>query len=154
MYNAAKKAGVNFLRDTTLERLEKEELSEMELNRAKHFYSENERVKKAVAAIKNKDKETFLRMINESRISSTNQLKNMMVEDEYEGSPLEACDYFMKVTEGKGAIKINGGGFAGSVIAVVPKDILEKTISLMAEKYGRENVIEVFVRENGPIKKI
>lgn len=154
MYNAAKKAGVNFLRDTTLERLEKEELSEMELNRAKHFYSENERVKKAVAAIKNKDKETFLRMINESRISSTNQLKNMMVEDEYEGSPLEACDYFMKVTEGKGAIKINGGGFAGSVIAVVPKDILEKTISLMAEKYGRENVVEVFVRENGPIKKI
>lgn len=154
MYNAAKKSGVQYLRDISVDELNVHELSDIEYSRAMHFYNENERVKKAVEAIKNKDEETFLKMINESRESSTKYLKNMMVEDEYNGSPLEACDYFMKATGGKGAIKINGGGFAGSVIAVVPKDILENTISLMSKKYGKENVREVFVRENGPIKKI
>lgn len=150
MYNAAKKSGVNFLRETTFEKLNKQELSDIEYSRAAHFYGENERVAKAVKAIKDKNAEEFLKMINESRKSSTDYLKNMMVEDKYAGSPLEACDYFMKVTNGQGAIKINGGGFAGSVIAVVPGNILENTIKKMAEKYGQENVIEVFVRNVGP----
>ena len=152
MYNAAKKSGVNFLRETSKDKLSVEDLTDIEYSRAMHFFTENERVEKAVDAIKNKDKETFLKMINESRESSTKYLMNMMVENEYKGSPLEACDYFMKVTGGRGAIKINGGGFAGSVIAVVPKGILGETISKMAEKYGRENVKEVFVRKDGPIK--
>ena len=153
MYNAAKKSGAQYLRDIQQDKLNVIDLSDIEYSRAIHFYSENERVRKAVEAIKNKDEETFLRMINESRESSTNNLKNMMVENEYNGSPLEACDFFLKVTNGRGAIKINGGGFAGSVIAVVPKDILKDVITKMSEKYGRENVIEVFVREHGPIKK-
>ncbi|MCR4911267.1 MAG: hypothetical protein K5925_01915 [Bacilli bacterium] len=150
MYSAAQKSGVEFLRDISFDDLDKSNLSDIEYSRALHFYSENERVQKAVEAIKNHDKETFLQMINESRLSSTNNLRNMMVENEYKGSPLEACDYFLKVTEGKGAIKINGGGFAGSVIAVVPKDILPHVIEKMAEKYGKENVREVFVRTSGP----
>ena len=122
----------------------------MEHARAIHFYGENDRVEKAVEAIKNKDQETFLKMINWSRESSTKYLKNMMVENQYEGSPLEACDYFMKITGGEGAIKINGGGFAGSVIAVVPTKLLDVVLSKMKDKYGETNVQEVFVREKGP----
>ena len=151
MYNAAKKGGVNFLRETTFNNLKG--LSDIEASRARHFYSENERVRKAVEAIKNKDQKTFLRMINESRISSTDDLKNMMVENQYIGSPLEACDLFMQVTEGKGAIKINGGGFAGSVIAVINSDLLPKVLKEMGRKYGKQNVVEVFVREKGPVKE-
>ena len=44
----------------------------------KHFYEENKRVRNAIKALKDNDEETFLKMINESRISSTNNLKNMM----------------------------------------------------------------------------
>ena len=150
MYSAAKKSGVNFLRETSLEKLNKGALSDIEYSRALHFYNENERVKKAVNAIRNNDQETFLKMINESRESSTNYLKNMMVENEYEGSPLQACDYFMEITNGQGAVKINGGGFAGSVIAVVPTNLLDTVIDKMSERYGEENVQEVFVREKGP----
>ena len=151
MYSAAKKSGVEFLRETSFDKLDKAALSDIEYSRSLHFYSENERVQNAVEAIKNKDQEAFLRMINESRESSTKNLKNMMVEDQYEGSPLEACDYFMEVTGGKGAIKINGGGFAGSVISVVPDELLKEVIQKMGEKYGPENVKEVRVRPNGPI---
>ena len=73
-----------------------------------------------------------------------------MVENQYKGSPLEACDYFMEITGGEGAIKINGGGFAGSVIAVVPTKLLDTVLTKMSDKYGENNVQEVFVRKIGP----
>ena len=148
MYNAAKKNGVNYLRD--VKEFKTEGLSDIEKSRAEHFFGENKRVAKAVEAIKNKDKAAFLRMINESRVSSTNLLKNMMVEGQYEGSPLELCDYFLKVSKGKGAIKINGGGFAGSCIAVVEDSNFQEVLTKMQEKYGVENAQEVFVRTSGP----
>lgn len=153
MYSAAKKAGVSYLRDTTLAQLPKELLTDIEASRALHFYSENDRVRKAVEAIKNGDRATFLQMVNESRISSTNNLKNMMVEGDYAGSPLEACDLFVQLTEGKGAIKINGGGFAGSVISVVPDELFDLVMTEMSKHYGKKNVVEVFIRHTGPIKE-
>ena len=89
-------------------------------------------------------------MINESRESSTNYLKNMMVGSNYKGSPLEACDSLMKYSDNEGAVKINGGGFAGSVIALVPTSKLEKVLGKMKEHYGENNVQEIFVRDSGP----
>ena len=155
MYNAAKKCGHNFLREGSFDELiqNKDKMSDMEYRRGLHFYSENERVAKALEAIENKDEALFLKCINESRLSSTNYLKNMMVENNYEGSPLEACDLIMKVTNNEGACKINGGGFAGSVICVIPDKHLNNFIKVMSEKYGESNVKEVFVRTTGPIKE-
>ena len=107
-------------------------------------------MKFAVNAIKNRDEQGFLDSINASRISSTENLKNMMVDNHVEGSPLEACNLFNEITKGEGAIKINGGGFAGSVIAVVPTHLLNQVIKVMGKKYGKKNVREVFVRPKGP----
>ena len=147
MYNAAKIMGHNFLREGTKAELE-EKINEFK--RALHFYQENERVMMAIEAIKNNDEKTFLECINESRISSTNNLRNMMVDNIYDGSPLEACDLALKYMDNKGAAKINGGGFAGSIITVVPSEYLESFIEKMSEKYGNGNVKEVFVRKIGP----
>ena len=152
MYNAAKKLGHNFLREGTKQELEEKinDMSVLEFKRALHFYQENERVRMALDAIKDHDEATFLECINESRISSTNNLRNMMVDNVYEGSPLEACDLALSIMENKGAAKINGGGFAGSIICVVPNDYLETFIEKMSERYGKDNVREVFVRKMGP----
>ena len=152
MYAAANEMKQRFLRDASFEELEevKPSLTEMQYLRAKHFYTENIRVKKAIQALKNQDEETFLQMINESRESSTNNLKNMMVGTNYEGSPLEACDLLMKTIENHGAVKINGGGFAGSCIAVIPSEYLNKALTVLKKKYGDVNVQEIFVREDGP----
>lgn len=152
MFNAANEMKQRFLGDCTFEDLEKvkEKLSPLEYSRAVHFFTENIRVKRAIKALKEKDEQTFLDMINESRISSTNNLKNMMVEDQYRRSPLEACDLLLKTTNGEGAVKINGGGFAGSVIACVPSKYLDKVKTVMGKKYGDENVDEIFVRNDGP----
>lgn len=154
MYEGAKMMGHDFLIEGSLEELEsvKDKLSPYQYSRALHFYGENERVSVAKEAILNGDEETFLRMINESRVSSTNNLHNMMVEGQYEGSPLEACDLIMEIIEGNGAVKINGGGFAGSVIAVVKDVCFNELIEKMSKKYGENNVKEVFVRPVGPSK--
>lgn len=152
MYNAAKITGHNFLVEGSLEEIEqnKDKLSEIEYSRAIHFYSECERVKTAMNAVINKDEETFLSMINQSRLSSTNNLKNMMVKDEYKGSPLEATDFIMDIIEGHGACKINGGGFAGSVIVFVKESHLDTLLKAAKQKYGDNNVVEVFIRPVGP----
>ncbi len=152
MFRVANEMKQRFLADSSLEELEeiKHTLSDIEYSRAYHFYTENQRVQKAIMAIEDKDEQLFLDMINKSRESSTNNLKNMMVGEEYKGSPLEACDLFMKATGGKGAVKINGGGFAGSIIGVVPTECLEKVLKRMSRKYGEENVKEIKIREVGP----
>ena len=152
MYEAARVCGHNFLVEGSLEEVEahKDEMSELAYLRAKHYYGENSRVRNAFKALKNYDQVTFLKMINESRESSTNYLKNMMVGSNYKGSPLEACDLLMKYSDNLGAVKINGGGFAGSVIALVPTSKLEKVLGKMKEHYGENNVQEIFVRDSGP----
>ena len=152
MYEAARVCGHNYLVEGSLEEVEahKSEMSEMAYLRAKHFYEENTRVRNAFKALKNNDQLAFLKMINESRESSTNYLKNMMVGSNYKGSPLEACDLLMKYSDNQGAVKINGGGFAGSVIALVPTSKLEKVLGKMKEHYGKNNVQEIFVRDSGP----
>ena len=152
MYEAARICGHNYLVEGSLEELNahKDELCELSYTRSKHFYDENERVKTAFTALKEGDQETFLRMINESRESSAKLLKNMMVGTEYSGSPMEACDLLLKYSDNEVAVKINGGGFAGSVIALVSSHKLEKVLEKMRDKYGQFNVKEIFVRESGP----
>lgn len=156
MKNAAKKLGHEFLVDC--EKHDTDSLTEIERSRVKHFFSECERVKKLKTYIEENDEENFLKTINESRLSSTNDLKNMMVDDNYEGSPLEACDIAMNILKDKGACKINGGGFAGSIICVVPADKLAEFKSVMSNKYGKKNVRQVHVNPHStvvaPLKKV
>ena len=56
----------------------------------------------------------------------------------------------MEASNHTGAVKINGGGFAGSVIALVEDKYLNNVIKEMSKKYGEENVKEIFIRNNGP----
>lgn len=151
MYNAAKKMGHNFLRECSPQEISNpHNLTKLEKSRSLHFFTENQRVLTAIKALKEIDENKFLKMINESRLSSTNDLQNMMVEGQYDGSPLQACDRAMEILEGHGACKINGGGFAGSIICLVPISYKQKFINKMSKYYGSNNVTEVFVRSFGP----
>ena len=87
--------------------------------------------------------------MNESRESSTNLLQNMFV-DKKKGSPLEACELIMKASNKKAGVKINGGGFAGSVIALIPDDQVDNVVKAAKEKYGKDNIYLVNVRNEKP----
>ena len=156
MYEVANLFRKNFLRDVDYKEFKKKKLYVTEkcgkeaYLKAKHFFDENKRVEDAFKAIKKNDIKKLIKLINESRDSSTKLLENMCVDGKVKGSPLEACNLIMKSSHRKAGVKINGGGFAGSVIALVPNSELKNVINAAKEKYGKENVHLVNVRNDSP----
>ena len=145
MWNAAHKMGHEYLRECSIEELErmKPQLTEGEYNRAKHFFDENIRVEKGLNCLKNDDFAGFFACINGSEMSSRNLLKNAMVDDVYEGSLAEAIDISNKAMDYQGASKINGGGFGGSIICIVPIEKLNNYLDIMKMRYGEKHVFVV-----------
>lgn len=94
--------------------------------RAIHFYGENARVPKQVAALEVGDFPEFLRLVKESGHSSWMYLQNVIpsgsVAHQEMAIALALCD---KLLQGQGAYRVHGGGFAGTVQAFVPENLLE-----------------------------
>ena len=94
--------------------------------RAIHFYSDNARVPQQVAALRQGDFDTFLRLVSESGQSSWMYLQNVIPAGykahQEVALALALCRHYLR---GKGACRVHGGGFAGTVQAFVPFEILE-----------------------------
>ena len=94
--------------------------------RALHFYKENARVPKQVKALRDGDFATFLQLVKESGHSSWMYLQNVIPagykEHQDVALALNLCERYL---DGKGAYRVHGGGFAGTVQAFVPFEILE-----------------------------
>ena len=94
--------------------------------RAVHEYQENKRVTAQVAALESGDFDTFLKLIKESGFSSWMYLQNVIPAG-YKAHQdmavaLALCEKYLC---GRGAYRVHGGGFAGTVQAFVPFDLLE-----------------------------
>ncbi len=91
-----------------------------------HFYQENARVPKQVAALEKGEFAEFLRLVKESGHSSYMYLQNVIPagykEHQDVGLALALCEHYL---QGKGAYRVHGGGFAGTVQAFVPFEMLE-----------------------------
>ena len=94
--------------------------------RAIHEYNENRRVPKQVACLENGDFEGFLKLTKESGFSSWMYLQNVIpagyVDQQAMAIALGLCEHYL---QGKGAYRVHGGGFAGTVQAFVPFEILD-----------------------------
>ena len=94
--------------------------------RAVHFYQENARVPKQVAALEQGDFDAFLKLIKESGYSSYMYLQNVIpagyTVHQDVAVALALCEHYL---QGKGAYRVHGGGFAGTVQAFVPFEILD-----------------------------
>ncbi len=104
----------------------REKCSDRAVLRAVHFYQENARVPKQVAALEAGDFDAFLKLIKESGYSSYMYLQNVIPagykEHQDVALALALCEHFL---QGKGAYRVHGGGFAGTVQAFVPFEILD-----------------------------
>ncbi len=94
--------------------------------RAIHEYQENKRVPLQVKALEDGDFETFLKLVKESGHSSWMYLQNVIPAG-YKAHQdvalsLALCEHYLA---GRGAYRVHGGGFAGTVQAFVPFDILD-----------------------------
>lgn len=125
------------------------ELNARQLRRSLHFFEENIRVLQAKEALINHDIDTFLKLINASQKSSQTLLENTQLKDHYNQSPQEAIDFANTLLVHGGAAKINGGGFAGSVICLVKEIDYKHFMREMINKYSKENVFEVSIRNKG-----
>ena len=94
--------------------------------RAIHEYNENRRVPLQVAALEQGDFDTFLRLTKESGFSSWMYLQNVIPagykSEQAMAIALALCEKYL---QGKGAYRVHGGGFAGTVQAFVPYEILD-----------------------------
>lgn len=95
--------------------------------RAIHFYQENTRVPKAVAALQDGRFQAFLDVLKESGRSSFMYLQNVIpsgyISHQDMAITLALCEHYLA---GEGAYRIHGGGFAGTVQAFVPKEKLDR----------------------------
>ena len=95
--------------------------------RAVHFYSENKRVPLQVAALESGNFDAFLELVKESGRSSWVYLQNVTPagykEHQDMALALALCERYLK---GRGASRVHGGGFAGTVQAFVPFDLLDE----------------------------
>jgi galactokinase len=94
--------------------------------RAMHFYKDNARVPRQVAALRAGDFNEFLRLVRESGFSSYMYLQNVIPagykSHQDVGLTLALCHNLLGE---RGAFRVHGGGFAGTVQAFVPMDMLE-----------------------------
>ena len=94
--------------------------------RAIHFYEENARVPYLVEALHSGDFTTFLNLIKKSGYSSWMHLQNVIPagykEHQDVAVSLALAEHLL---QGRGAFRVHGGGFAGTIQAFVPFDLLD-----------------------------
>ncbi len=123
--------------------------------RAYHFVKETERAKLQAEALKNKDIDTFLNLIKESGHSSYMYLQNINVPGAIKDQPVAlALALSDSVLAGKGAYRVHGGGFAGTIQAFVPEADTEKYIGTMENAFGKGCCYVLRVRNCGGIRII
>ena len=118
-----------------------------------HEYQENKRVIGQVAALRSGDFDTFLRLIKESGYSSFMYLQNVIPsgykEHQDMAVALALCENLLN---GRGAYRVHGGGFAGTVQAFVPFDILDAFRSGIDAALGEGACHVLSIRPQGGVE--
>ena len=128
---AASLLGVAELRDVGVADLSKLQVLPTPLDRrARHVVTENQRVLDAVAAMRANDASALGALFNASHASQR---------DDYECSVPEV-DQLVAIAQADAAVfgaRLTGGGFGGSIVALVPEGEAIATAARISDKYSR-----------------
>ena len=113
------------------------------VRRAMHFFDENERVPKMRDALKNRDGETYMKLMNESGRSSEKLLNNIITSATGDTKLAQGLERSAQLLEGRGAWRVHGGGFAGCVQALMPTDYFEAYRTEMEKSFGQGSCREI-----------
>lgn len=118
-----------------------------------HFYQENERVPLQVEALKSGNFEQFLTLVKQSGYSSYMYLENVIPagykNEQAVAVALALCEHYLN---GRGAYRVHGGGFAGTVQAFVPMDILEQFKNSIDAALGEGACHVLSIRPQGGVE--
>ncbi|MGN1066199.1 MAG: galactokinase [Candidatus Fimimonas sp.] len=114
--------------------------------RAKHFFEENRRVEMAVQAVQEGNNAQLISLLNASGQSSEHNLQNCRVGDD---STIADAVAFAHTVCPHCAARVHGGGFQGTVLAVVENSDVGIFTEEMSKRYGKNNVKLLKVRKRG-----
>ena len=157
MKQVAKLMGAELLEKITPEELEaalpklKNKVSDRAILRAFHFVDETRRAAHAAQALKDDDLQAFFADVIGSGESSWKLLQNLHVEaSDNQEMPL-ALEMSRRMLAGRGAWRIHGGGFAGTILAFVPNDLVEKYSEAMDSVFGEHATTVLSIRPEGVV---
>ena len=156
MKAVAAELGAKVLREVTLEQILeiapgiREKVGDRAILRAIHFQGDNQRVVDQVAALERNDFKAFLGMVIDSGFSSYMYNQNIFpasnVREQGVSLALALSDLVLK---GEGAWRVHGGGFAGTIQAFVPQNLLDRYIETLEHFYGKGACHKLFIRNQG-----
>ena len=161
MHAVAAALGVDALAQTSRKELLahfhtiRERTGDRALLRAFHFFDEQDRVSTLIDAVDSRHHEKVLRTMTESGISSWTLLQNVRPDGVVDEQPialaLELTRTYLAARGASGAYRVHGGGFAGTILAVVPEELLTEYHHVMSRAFGDGSVIELSIRPAGMI---
>jgi galactokinase len=125
---AARHYGAQSLRDVTSAQLvaERGNLPELEFRRARHVVTEIARVSQFAAALETRDTGQISELMAESFVS---------YRDDFEASVPQVDRLFARISDvlgSRGGVRLTGGGFGGSLVALAPADAVEAIVQAVA----------------------
>ena len=149
----------DYLRQVSLQEFEaalpalNETLSERALIRAYHYFLENDRVDALHDALQSKDFEAFKQIVIASGQSSYMYLQNIYSDRKPTAQAMSlALCVTQKMLADKGAWRVHGGGFGGTIQAYMPNNLVEAYTAEMNRIFGEESSCVLQIRPYGPVK--
>ena len=129
--------------------------SDRAILRAMHFFAETKRAKAEADALRNGDMKEFLRLVNESGTSSANLLQNLYSNNTptKQAIPL-ALAISKSILGNRGAVRVHGGGFAGTIQAFIPTEMVKEYKNSIEKIFGDGSCHQMKIRPLGGIEVI
>ncbi len=133
----------------------RKEVGDRAILRAMHFYDDDKTAQLEKEALIAKDFDTFKELVIKSGRSSAFKLQNvstpLMLPEQ---GVVLALAITEKILHKKGAYRVHGGGFAGTIQAYVPNEILDEYIKEIEAAFGKGSCHVLKVRAAGGTKVV
>lgn len=128
----------------------RENISDRAVLRSAHFFAETKRAEAEANSLEKNDFNEFLRLVNQSGKSSYQLLQNAYSckNPAGQGIPLGIM-ISERVLDGKGAVRVHGGGFAGTVQAFVPDSLVNDYSNEINRIFGENSCHIMHIRPYG-----
>jgi len=156
MYAVAQIFGLSSLRKVSLDKLQRktaeirQRAGDRAFLRAMHAANENERAKEMAEALDEGRLKRYLRLVRRSGDSSWRLLQNVSPAGAIKDQSMAVAIELSKCFIGKdGAVRVHGGGFAGTIQAYVRTDHAEEYVDFMDSRLGAGSTIIARIRPDG-----
>ena len=148
--------GVDFLRDANEDAFYnnyaeiREKCGDRAMLRAMHFFAENKRVLTQKSALKRGDFNTFFVTVKRSGESSYDLLQNVYSPSNPKEQAISlALALTKQFLNGRGAYRVHGGGFAGTIQCYIPNRMYDAYKAMIESVFGEGACVKLFVRAVG-----